>query len=82
MKVCGCYPTNFVFFLREGIQIHLVYGQRNKLKPGNLLWMLFMQKVVSSFVRFGRWEEFQIKVCTSLFLYLFFFLKKGGYFSG
>ena len=37
----------------EGIQIHQVYGRKNRLKPGNPLSMLFMLKAVYSSVRFG-----------------------------
>ncbi|KAJ0085851.1 hypothetical protein Patl1_07602 [Pistacia atlantica] len=49
----------------RGIHVPLTYGQRNKLKHGNQLWMLFMPKAGSSFVSFGMWEglnkEFQSK---------------------
>ncbi|GMP69288.1 hypothetical protein CsSME_00028606 [Camellia sinensis var. sinensis] len=57
-------PLGFLI-LHKDIHLHLVYGQRSKLKPGNRLQMLFMQRVVYSFVRFGMWEEFQIKGCCS-----------------
>jgi hypothetical protein len=43
--------------------MHLVYGQKSKLKHGNPSWMLFMPKVESSFVSFGMRGGFQIKVC-------------------
>ncbi|KAE9446409.1 hypothetical protein C3L33_21690, partial [Rhododendron williamsianum] len=36
--------------LHNGILVHLVYGQRSKLKPRSLLSMLFMRKAVSSSV--------------------------------
>ena len=51
----------FSIFL--GIHIHRAYGQKNKLKHGNLLSMLYMLKAVSFFVRFGMWGGFQTRVC-------------------
>lgn len=51
-----------VLYLCKGIQTRTAYGQRSKLKHGNPLLMLFMQKVLSSFARFGMLEGFQIQV--------------------
>jgi hypothetical protein len=49
--------------LLKDIQIHPVFGLKNKSRHGNLLSMLFMLKVLPSSVRFGMLEEFQIQVC-------------------
>ncbi|KAE9446407.1 hypothetical protein C3L33_21692, partial [Rhododendron williamsianum] len=53
------FVNYLIFILRKGFHIRLGFGQRSKLKPGSLLSTLFMQKVASSSVRFGMWEEFQ-----------------------
>lgn len=50
--------------LCEGIPTHQVYGLKSMLRLGNLLWRLFMLKVLPSFVKFGMLEEFLILVCT------------------
>ena len=52
----------FLFSVCIGTQIPPVYGQKSKLKPGNLSSMLFTPKVASFSVRFGMWEGFQIQV--------------------
>ena len=52
----------FKFSVCTAIKIHLVYGRKSKSKPGSLLLMLCMQKVVYSSVKFGMLDEFQMKV--------------------
>ncbi|KAB1210902.1 12-oxophytodienoate reductase 1 [Morella rubra] len=61
VKILGVRNLKVSWFCK-GIQKHLVYGQKSKLKHGNPLWMLFMPKVESSFVRFGMWGGFQIEI--------------------
>nr|AFK37797.1 unknown [Lotus japonicus] len=48
--------------LLKAIQTPPAFGQTSKSKPGNLLSMLFMPKALSSFVRFGMLEGFQIQL--------------------
>ncbi|KAI9075520.1 hypothetical protein K1719_042498 [Acacia pycnantha] len=52
--------------LLKDIPKHRVYGQKSKWMHGNPLWMLFMLKVVYSFVRFGMLEGFQIQVINQM----------------
>ena len=58
---------NFIFTFIKVTQILQAFGQENKLKHGNQLWVLFMKKEPYIFANFGMQGELQI-IVTLLFL--------------